>query len=215
MGQVLHGSATMTKQRRSVQRYKIVKRASGRCPSAMASIRRRRPSGRNGPRPPTCPPGPGSHAPPFYPSRLRQLVAFRRHTLLALEHLAAARDRGRQTRQESIQERPDRLLPCRHRPSTDGRGHALSFRDHRSDLKVRAHPWTSGQVERMSRNLKEATVKRSHYDDHAQLRQHLANVIDAYNFAPRPRRWKGLTPCECICKQCGQPSPSGSGSIRA
>ncbi|ANL76410.1 IS481 family insertion sequence transposase domain-containing protein (plasmid) [Rhizobium phaseoli] len=29
------------------------------------------------------------------------------------------------------------------------------------------HPWTNGQVER-NRTIKEATVKRFHYDDHAQ-----------------------------------------------
>jgi len=35
--------------------------------------------------------------------------------------------------------------------------------------KVR-HPWTNGQVERMNRTIKEATVKRFHYDDHSQRR---------------------------------------------
>jgi transposase-like protein len=32
------------------------------------------------------------------------------------------------------------------------------------------HPWTNGQVERMNRTIKEATVQRYHYDDHEQLR---------------------------------------------
>jgi len=32
------------------------------------------------------------------------------------------------------------------------------------------HPWTNGQVERMNRTLKEATVRRYHYDS-LQLRQ--------------------------------------------
>ena len=47
------------------------------------------------------------------------------------------------------------------------------------------HPWTNWQVERMNRTIKKATVKRFHYDDHAQLQQHLANFIDAYNFGRR------------------------------
>ena len=45
------------------------------------------------------------------------------------------------------------------------------------------HPWTNGQVERMNRTIKEATVKRYHYDDHEQLRRHLDLFIDAYNHA--------------------------------
>jgi IS30 family transposase len=37
------------------------------------------------------------------------------------------------------------------------------------------HPWTNGQVEQMNRTIKEATVKRFHYDSHEPLRTHLAN----------------------------------------
>ena len=47
------------------------------------------------------------------------------------------------------------------------------------------HPWTNGQVERMNRTIKDATVKRYHYDSHVQLRVHLADVLAAYNFARR------------------------------
>lgn len=36
------------------------------------------------------------------------------------------------------------------------------------------HPWTNGQVERMDRTIKQATVKRFHYEAHDQLRLHLA-----------------------------------------
>jgi len=63
------------------------------------------------------------------------------------------------------------------------------------------HPWTNGQVERMNQTIKQATVKRFHYDDHQQLRQHLDLFINAYNFARRLKSLKGLTPYEFIHKQ--------------
>lgn len=62
------------------------------------------------------------------------------------------------------------------------------------------HPWTNGQVERMNRTIKDATVKRYHYDNHDQLRSHLRDFIDAYNYARRLKTLKGLTPYEYICK---------------
>jgi transposase InsO family protein len=62
------------------------------------------------------------------------------------------------------------------------------------------HPWTNGQVERMNRTIKEATVKRYHYDSHRQLESHLTDFISAYNFARRLKTLKGLTPYENICK---------------
>ena len=62
------------------------------------------------------------------------------------------------------------------------------------------HPWTNGQVERMNRTIKEATVQRYHYNDHQQLRRHLDDFIAAYNFGRRLNTLKGLTPYEFICK---------------
>ena len=62
------------------------------------------------------------------------------------------------------------------------------------------HPWTNGQVERMNRTIKDATVKRFHYDDHDQLRQHLDDFMAAYNFGRRLKTLNGLTPYEFICK---------------
>ena len=62
------------------------------------------------------------------------------------------------------------------------------------------HPWTNGQVERMNRTIKDATVKRFHYDSHDQLRMHLADFVAAYNFARRLKTLRGLTPYETICK---------------
>jgi hypothetical protein len=47
------------------------------------------------------------------------------------------------------------------------------------------HPWTNGQVERMNRTIKDATVKRFHDDSHDRLRQHLADFVAAYAFARR------------------------------
>jgi len=60
------------------------------------------------------------------------------------------------------------------------------------------HPWTNGQVERMNRTLKEATVKRYYYDTHKALADHLHAFINAYNFAKRLKTLKGLTPYEFI-----------------
>ena len=70
--------------------------------------------------------------------------------------------------------------------------------DHR--LTKPNHPWTNGQVERMNRTLKEATVYRYYYDTHQQLREHLATFLMAYNFAKRLKTLKGLTPYEFICQ---------------
>jgi len=75
---------------------------------------------------------------------------------------------------------------------------AQSRIDHR--LTKPRHPWTNGQVERMNRTLKEATVKRFHYETHEQLRSHLADFVNAHNFGRRLKTLKGLTPYEAICK---------------
>ena len=76
------------------------------------------------------------------------------------------------------------------------------------------HPWScedqktvrgtvfpsNGQVERMNRTIKDATVKRFYYEDHNQLRTHLADFMDAYNFARRLKTLGSLTPYKYICK---------------
>jgi transposase InsO family protein len=62
------------------------------------------------------------------------------------------------------------------------------------------HPWTNGQVERMNRTLKEATVKRYYYETHEQLKEHLKIFLTAYNFARRLKTLNGLTPYEYIVK---------------
>jgi transposase-like protein len=85
------------------------------------------------------------------------------------------------------------------------RAHAFEYAcacndvDHR--LTKPKHPWTNGQVERMNRAIKDATVKRFHYENHDQLRAHLANFVTAYNFAKRLKTLKGLTPYEFVCRR--------------
>jgi hypothetical protein len=44
----------------------------------------------------------------------------------------------------------------------------------------------------MNRTLKEATVRRYHYDSHDELRRHLTLFLDAYNYA---RQLKTLRDC--------------------
>lgn len=57
-----------------------------------------------------------------------------------------------------------------------------------------------GQVERMNRTIKDASVKRYHYDSHDPLRGYLAYVLDAYDFARRLKTLSGLTLYEYVCK---------------
>ena len=51
----------------------------------------------------------------------------------------------------------------------------------------------------MNRTIKDATVKRSCYETHEQLRAHLHDFVEAYNFARRLKTLRGLTPYEFIC----------------
>jgi transposase InsO family protein len=68
------------------------------------------------------------------------------------------------------------------------------------------HPWTNGQVERMNRTLKEATVKRDYCANHQSLKAHLYNFLKAYNLAKRLKTLQGLTPYEYTVK-CWQKDP--------
>ena len=72
---------------------------------------------------------------------------------------------------------------------------------------------TNGQVGRMNRTIKEATVKRYHYDSHAQLTAHLHDFISACNYGRRLKTLKGLTPYEYI-RKCWVQTPRGSSATR-
>ena len=84
------------------------------------------------------------------------------------------------------------------------RAHSFEYACAQNDIDHRLtkpkHPWTNGQVERMNRTLKDATVKRFYYPTHDQLRRHLDQFVAAYNFARRLKTLQGLTPYEFICK---------------
>ena len=63
------------------------------------------------------------------------------------------------------------------------------------------HLWTNGQVERMNRAVKEATIRRFHCKTGVELNTHLQFFLAAYNYAKRLKRLKGLTPHEFICAE--------------
>jgi hypothetical protein len=102
------------------------------------------------------------------------------------------------------------------RPNAQVSGHFSAFQVLRPTLPPESpnkdrltkpnHPWTNGQVERMNRTIKEATVQRYHYDSHNQLQTHLSDFLAAYNFARRLKTLGGLTVYEFICK-CWQKDP--------
>jgi hypothetical protein len=75
------------------------------------------------------------------------------------------------------------------------------------------HPWINGQVERMNRTIKGATVKRYHYESDEQLQAHLQLLIDAYHHACRLKTLRDLTPTSISCRS-GRKSPNASGSTR-
>lgn len=91
----------------------------------------------------------------------------------------------------------------RNGPTARFRGHPFDRACWRHGIEHRLtkpkHPWTNGQVERMNRTIKEATVKRYHYDSHDQRCRHISDFVSAYNFARRLKILRGLTPYENIC----------------
>jgi len=58
----------------------------------------------------------------------------------------------------------------------------------------------SHALELQSLNGLSCPLTRFHYENHNQLRTHLADFLAAYNFARRLKTLGGLTPYEYICK---------------
>ena len=99
------------------------------------------------------------------------------------------------------------------------RAHAFEYAcavhdiDHR--LTKPKHPWTNGQVERMNRTIKDATVKRYFYETHDQLRTHLRDFVDAYNFARRGSRPSKASPHTSSSAKHGLPNLNNSNLTRS
>ena len=117
--------------------------------------------------------------------RLLEAVPYRIHTILTDNGIQFAEQPRNRNTAYSRQMRFDMICEA------NGIEHRLTKPN---------HPWTNGQVERMNRTIKDATVKRYHYDSHDQLRGHIADFLDAYNCARRLKTLSGLTPYEYICK---------------
>jgi hypothetical protein len=60
--------------------------------------------------------------------------------------------------------------------------------------------WASRKNEPHYQGRDRQTVKRYFYETHDQLRTHLRDFVDAYNFARRLKTLRCLTPYEFICK---------------
>lgn len=85
------------------------------------------------------------------------------------------------------------------RPGTEHyKPHPFDVICHRYGIEHRLtrpfHPWTNGQVERMNRTLKEATVRHFHYATLDELASHLKDYLWAYNSARPLRSLKGRSP---------------------
>ena len=123
-------------------------------------------------------------------------VPYKIHTMLTDNGLHFTDPRGTSWTAAEIKELIARKEPFR--------AHAFEYTCAKADIDHRLtkpkHSWTNGQVERMNRTIKDATVKHFYYETHNQLRSHLADFVTAYNFAKRLKTLEGLTPYEYICK---------------
>ncbi|MDQ0839868.1 integrase core domain-containing protein [Sphingomonas faeni] len=212
MGQVRHGSATTTHAvRAAIQRSQAslstLSRELGINPKTVAKWRKRATVEdlKTGPKAP--------HSTTLTQAEEAAVVAFRRHTLLPLDDCLYALQPSiphltrsalhRCLQRHGISRLPDiegdKPKRQRFKRYPIGFFH-MDIAEVQHRLTKPNHPWTNGQVERMNRTIKEATVTRFHYESHEQLRVHLADFMAAYNFARRLKTLSGLTPYEYIAK---------------
>lgn len=147
-----------------------------------------------------------------FPEHLLEAVPYQIHTILTDRAIEGAIGSGPMASGIQFAEQPRNRNTIYSRPKrfdliceANGIKHRLTKPNHPWSLEdQKTVRWTvfptNGQVERMTRTIKDATVKRDHYESHEQLRCHLADFLDAYNYARRLKTLSGLTPYEYICK---------------
>ena len=108
-------------------------------------------------------------------------------------------------------------------PGGDGNGerlraHAFEYACAKADIEHRTtkpkHPWTNGQVERMNRTIKDATVKRFHYESHHQLAPS-RRLRQGIQFRSKAEDAQGPHALRVHHQNAGQKSPNASRSIRS
>jgi len=109
--------------------------------------------------------------------RLLEAVPYRIHTILTDRAIGAPSVRVTMARGIQFAEQPRNRNTAHSRQMRFDMICQANGIEHR--LTKPNHPWTNGQVERMNRTIKDATVKRFHYDSHDQLRSHLADFLNA------------------------------------
>jgi len=126
-----------------------------------------------------------------FPELLLDAVPYRIHTILTDNGIQfAEQPRNRNT----IISRPMRFDTICEGVPKSAIGPNTMARGIELRLTRPGHPWTTGRVERMNRTIQDATVKRCRHESHDQLREHLADFIDACNRARRLKTLSGLTP---------------------
>lgn len=200
MGQVLHGSTRTTEViRRAIQHseesLRTLAKRHGVNPKTIAKWRKRKTTA-------DLPTGPkDQRSSSLTIEEEAVVVAFRRHTLLPLRGLVLIRAIAapepalpnvlrHPVHQPGVQQ--IRLLPHLRPGLRRERDRAPAHQG-----KALLDQW-AGRTD--NRTIKEATVKRYHYDSHDQLQHHLTDFIAAYNYARRLKTLRGLTPYEFICR---------------